>query len=160
LDLVWNRDYSLSKKGQLSIITINNGRIKVDFHKKYIEQYLNNLWKFGTAKVYIKNNDIYLLVPVTKKIPKFDINNTKDIIGVDLGINFSAVSYDSNKKTIFYKGRKLKDKRSQFVKTRKDLQKRGTASARRRLDNEKTVGCHMRTMLHQRHSLQAHQIHH
>jgi len=56
-----------------------------------------------------------------------------NVVGVDLGINFTATSYDSRGKTTFFSGKQIKQKRGQYKKTRKQLQQRKTASARRRL---------------------------
>ncbi|MDD4969887.1 MAG: transposase [Paludibacter sp.] len=133
LDLVWNRDYSLTKDGFFSLITHTSGRIKIPYEAKGVEKYFTDEWSFGTCKVVVKSGALYLYIPITKEIDKYDITACNDVIGVDLGINFTAVSYGSNGKTFFFKGRHIKDKRAQFIKTRKELQRRGTASSRRRL---------------------------
>ena len=54
------------------------------------------------------------------------------IVGIDLGINFLSVSFDG-KLTTFVSGREIKDRRAKYKRLRKSLQKKQTASARRRM---------------------------
>ena len=55
------------------------------------------------------------------------------VVGVDLGVNFLATAYDSCGKTTFFNGRQIKERRGRYKEIRRSLQKRQTASARRRL---------------------------
>jgi transposase len=140
-DLVWNRDYSLTK-GVFSVNTLD-GRIKVPFDKKGMEHFFDGTWKFGTAKLVQKKGKYFLHIPMIKEFAEADLNQIRNVTGVDLGINFIATAYDSKGITTFFKGRWIKDKRAQYKRIRKSLQKRRTRSARRRLKtivNEKTVG--------------------
>ena len=130
-DLVWNRDYSL-KNDTFSVNTLN-GRIKVRYATSGMERYLDGSWKFGTAKLITRHGKWYLHIPVSKDIPELQPEEVVHIVGVDLGINFLATAYDSTGKTTFFDGRAVKQKRAQYQETRKQLQKRQTPSARRRL---------------------------
>ena len=131
-DLVWNRDYSL-KKDAFSINTLY-GRLKIPYVLQGMEQYFDkSLWRFGTAKVIFKRGKWHLYVSVTNFRVDVDEEALTNVVGIDLGINFLATAYGSNGKTVFYSGKKVKHKRGLFAKTRKDLQKRQTPSARRRL---------------------------
>jgi IS605 OrfB family transposase len=130
-DLVWNRDYSLTK-GLFSINTLR-GRVKVPFETKGMEQYFDGTWSFGTAKLANKYGKFFLHIPMTKKIPEASEQDICQVVGVDMGMNFVAVSYDSQGKTLFFNGRSIKDKRSKYKHMRKQLQQLGTASARRKL---------------------------
>ncbi|EIJ82276.1 transposase, IS605 OrfB family protein [Bacillus methanolicus PB1] len=130
-DLVWNRDYSLTK-GLFSINTLN-GRVKVPFETKGMEQYFDGSWSFGTAKLVNKYGKFFLHIPMTKEFPEISEHTVSKVVGVDMGINFVAVSYDSNGKSLFFNGRSIKDKRSKYKHMRKQLQRLGTASARRKL---------------------------
>ena len=49
------------------------------------------------------------------------------------GVNFAATTYDNVEKTAFVSGRTLKNKRTRYRTLRRDLQRRQTPSARRRL---------------------------
>ena len=131
LDLVWNRDYSL--KAEVFSVNTLEGRVKFPFFSQGMESYFDGSWKFGTAKLVTKHGKWFFHIPMTKDIPEVSDAGISNIVGVDLGINFLAVSYDSQGKTKFFHGRHIKQKRAQYKKTRKSLQKKRTPSARRRL---------------------------
>ncbi|BAH07787.1 hypothetical protein CKR_2736 [Clostridium kluyveri NBRC 12016] len=134
-DLVWNRDYSLNK----NIFSINSlqGRLKIPYQSKGMEKYFDGSYSFGTAKLVYKFNKYFLHIPVTKDYPQttpFEINK---IVGIDLGINFLATTYDSFGKATFYQGRHIKAKRGHYKILRKQLQECGSKSAKRRI---KSIG--------------------
>ncbi|WP_059106077.1 RNA-guided endonuclease InsQ/TnpB family protein [Shouchella shacheensis] len=130
-DLVFNRDYSLTK--DLFSVNTLSGRIKVPFETKGMEPYFDGTWKFGTAKLVYKHGKWFLHIPITKDITQVKDDAINQVVGVDLGINFVATSYDSQGKTTFFKGRHIKHKRAKYKQTRKELQQKQTPSARRRL---------------------------
>lgn len=130
-DLVWNRDYSLNKN-YFSVNTLN-GRIKVPFETKGMEKYFDGSWSFGTAKLVFKYNKFFLHIPMSKEIDALNEFNVSKVVGIDMGINFVATTYDSKGKTLFFNGRTIKDKRTKLAYTRKQLQQKKTPSARRRL---------------------------
>jgi len=131
-DLVWNKDYSLSK--DTFQISTNKGRIKVPFVMKTKEEYFSSHdYRFGTAKLFYKKEKFYLLIPVTFEAPDFDPSKCVQIVGIDRGINFVVTSYDSKGKTTFIKGRHIKHKRNHYKQLRKHLQSKKTPSSRRRL---------------------------
>lgn len=134
-DLVWNRDYSLVK-GVFSVNTLE-GRIKIPFETKQMEEYFDGSWKFGTAKLVNKYGKFFLHIPMTKEFDDVKEENINEIVGIDFGINFIATAYDLKGKTTFFKGRHIKDKRAHYKRARKSLQQKGTPSARRRL---KSIG--------------------
>ena len=132
LDLVWNKDYSLVK-GVFSVNTLD-GRIKAPFDIKGMEQYFDkNKYKFGTARLICSKHKYYLHIPITTNIEECNVSEVCNIVGIDRGINFLAVSYNSKGKSTFFDGGKIKHKRAHYKELRSELQKRGTASARRRL---------------------------
>nr|WP_241519627.1 transposase [Bifidobacterium callitrichidarum] len=63
-----------------------------------------------------------------------DQQTPRNIMGVDLGMRFLAVSYDSYGVTRFFNGKEVIQKRAQYQALRTSLQKRGTRSARKRLN--------------------------
>lgn len=130
-DLVWNRDYSLSNE-QFSVNTLN-GRIKLPYHQEGMKQYFDGTWKFGTAKLVSKHNKFFLHIPMSKDIAELNDFDVRHVVGVDLGINFLATAYGSNGKTLFWNGRNIKQGRAKYKELRRNLQKRQTPSARRRL---------------------------
>ena len=130
-DLVWNRDYSLTQQ-QFSVNTLD-GRLKLPYERQGMKRYFNGTWKFGTAKLVYKHEKWFLHIPMTKEFTPLAYTDVNNIVGVDLGINFLATTYDSRGKTTFYKGNMVKHKRGQFKATRKQLQMRQTPSARKKL---------------------------
>ena len=132
LDLVWNRDYSLVQ-GVFSVNTLD-GRIKAPFDIKGMGQYFDkDKFKFGTARLVCSKRKYFLHIPVTTEVADCDTPEICNVVGIDRGINFIAVSYDSKGNSSFFDGGKVKHKRAQYKELRTELQKRGTASARRRL---------------------------
>ena len=132
LDLVWNRDYSLVQ----SVFSVNtlDGRIKAPFDIKGMEQYFDkDKFKFGTARLVCSKRKYYLHIPVTSEVADCEVSEICNVVGIDSGLNFIAVSYDSKGKSSFFDGGKVKHKRAHYKELRSELQKRGTASARRRL---------------------------
>jgi len=141
--LVFNRDYSLH--GDVFSINTLEGRIKLAFCKDGMEKFFDGSWSFGTAKLVTKHGKWFLHIPMTKSglgCPEDDLSN---VVGVDLGINFLAVSYNSNGGTVFYPGKKIKRHRAEYKRVRKELQQRGTPSARRRL---KAIGSRENRWMH------------
>ncbi len=130
-DLVWNRDYSLVN-GIFSLNTLD-GRVKLNYTSKGMEQYFDGAWRFGTAKVIHKHGKWYLHIAVSKEVPEPQHAGISNVVGVDLGINFLAAAYDSAGKTSFYPGREVKHRRGQYKVQRRQLQQRQTPSSRRRL---------------------------
>ena len=132
LDLVWNRDYSLVQ-GVFSVNTLD-GRIKAPFNIKGMEQYFDkDKYKFGTAKLVCSKCKYYLHIPVTSEVEDCTVPEICNVVGIDRGINFLAVSYDSKGKSTFFDGGKIKHKRVHYKELRTELQKKKTPSARRRL---------------------------
>ena len=130
-DLVWNRDYSMTK----DVFSINSlqGRLKIPFERKGMEHYFDNSYKFGTAKLVYKYNKYFLHIPMTKEFEQTSISKIDKIVGIDLGLNFLATCYDSYGKTLFFSGRKIKHIRSHYKHLRKELQEVGTKSAKRKI---------------------------
>jgi len=134
-DLVYNRDYSIVN----GIFSINSleGRLKIPFETNGMDKYFDGSYKFGTAKLVYKFNKYFLHIPMTKSFEQTTIEKIDKIVGIDLGINFLATTYDSYDKTNFYPGRPIKSIRGKYKILRKQLQEVNTKSAKRKI---KTVG--------------------
>lgn len=131
-DLVWNRDYSLTKN--LFSVNTLSGRIKVQYYSGVTSKYFElGETKFGTAKLVSKHGKYYLFVPVTFEVPEVHDSDICNVVGIDRGLNFVVVYYGSNGKTHFVSGRKIKWIRNRFKRLRAELQQRNTPSARQRL---------------------------
>lgn len=121
-DLVWNRDYFLNKQ-QFSINTLD-GRIYIAYETKSMEKYFDGTYTFGTAKLVYKHGKYFLHIPVTKDYIESNLSDISKVVGVDLGINFLATTYNSKGKTTFYNGKEVKSKRVKYKSLRKELQQR------------------------------------
>lgn len=144
VDLVWNRDYSLSKD-KFSVNTLA-GRVKVGYYSQGMEQYFDkDIYHFGTAKLVWKHGRFFLHIPVTFEVSDCPDAGVSYVVGVDRGINFVIAAYDDAGKTTFVNGRPIKQKRAQYAATRKQLQKRQTPSSRRRL---KRIGSRENRWMH------------
>ena len=131
-DLVWNRDYSLTKNC-FSVNTLN-GRVKLPYFTEGMSKYFDHtIYKFGTAKLTNKHGKYYLHIPVTYDVEESNISDICNVVGIDRGINFVVATYDSNHKSGFVSGKAIKQRRANYSKLRKELQMRQTPSARRRL---------------------------
>ena len=132
MTLSWNRDYSLTQN-KFSVGTLD-GRIKVDYAKTGMEQYFDkSKYQFGTAKVVYKHDKFFLHISVIYNSEELEDTKVCNVVGHDRGIRFITTSYGSNGKTTFYSGNEVKQKRGHYKALRKQLQKVGTPSSRRRL---------------------------
>ena len=133
LDLVWGRDYSLNQTSDVFSVNTLGGRIKTPFHKKGFERYFSEGYRYGTAKLVCRHGLFFLYVPVTCEISELKRTEITNVVGIDRGIRFLAVTYDSSGRTVFYNGNTVKQKRAHYKSLRKELQRIGTPSSRRRL---------------------------
>ena len=132
MTLSWNRDYSINKD-KFSVGTLN-GRIKVNYSSKWFECYFNKeKYSFGAAKVVYKHGRFFLHISINYNLDEVCDDEISNVIGVDRGINFIIATYDSKGNSNFVSGKQIKNKRTKFKQLRKELQKRQTPSARRRL---------------------------
>ena len=133
VDLVRDRDYSFVDGGKTLSINTLGGRVKCSFFGDHFAAYLDGSYDFGTAKLVELNGLWYLHIPVTKEVEDFEKENVRHVVGIDRGLRFLAVSYDEQGKTAFVSGKKIATKRRKFQEVRRQLQSKGTKSAKRRL---------------------------
>lgn len=132
-DLVRNRDYSFVDDGQVLSINTLGKRTKCTFESEHFAEYLDGSYDLGTAKLIELKGLWYLHIPITKAVEDFQKENVRHVVGIDRGLRFLTVSYDEQGKTEFVSGRKIATKRHKFQEVRKQLQSKGTKSAKRRL---------------------------
>lgn len=133
VDLVRNRDYSFVDGGQTLSINTLGKRMKCTFEGEHFAEYLDGSWSLGTAKLVEFKGLWYLHISVTKAVEAFRKENVRHVVGIDRGLRFLTVSYDEQGKTGFVSGRKIVAKRHKFQGIRRQLQSKGTKSAKRRL---------------------------
>ena len=132
-DLVRNRDYSFVGSGQVLSINTLGKRTKCTFEGKHFAEYLDGSYDLGTAKLVELKGLWYLHIPVTKIVEDFQKETVRHVVGIDRGLRFLTVSYDEQGKTEFVSGRKVATQRHKFQEVRKQLQSKGTKSAKRKL---------------------------
>ena len=131
-DLVFNRDYSIWKNGTLSVNTLS-GRIRTPFRTEGFEKHLSRNPSFGTASLVFRHGQFFLQVPMTFETDIPEDDEITNVTGVDRGIRFLAVSYDSTGRTSFFSGAAVKQKRAHYKELSRNLQRIGTSSSRRRI---------------------------
>ncbi|MFX0061700.1 MAG: RNA-guided endonuclease InsQ/TnpB family protein [Candidatus Hermodarchaeota archaeon] len=135
MTLNYPRDYRLIGKDLISLNTIY-GRRKVTFQAGiYQQQYLNSEdWAIRSANlIERRDGKLFLQVAIEKELPDLDPNQCDSVIGVDIGINYIAVTSDTANQSYFYGGGRLKYTRWKYFKLRQELQHKGTRSAKRKL---------------------------
>jgi hypothetical protein len=133
LQYSYGRDYAFVRgKTEVSLLSLN-GRRKIPLVITAMEKYFDGAWRFGTATLVHKKGKFYLHINVKREISETETGEIKNIVGVDTGMNFLAVAVDSKDRAKFFGGRQIKNKRAEFVRVRKSLQKRGTKRSKRRL---------------------------
>lgn len=132
-DLVYNKDFRLNKNGL--VITTLDKLVSVKYDISYFEKYLTEEWKIGTAKLVYKpyNKSWYLHISVTKEIEELENDKIYNIVGIDLGVINTAVTYDNEGKSLFFNGKKNREMRKHYIETRKELQSKNTKSSKKRL---------------------------
>ncbi|AKP64290.1 transposase [Levilactobacillus koreensis JCM 16448] len=132
-DLVRQRNYSfVNEMTQVSITTLSK-RTKLAFTDKGFEEYFRGDWKLGTAKLVHNRGKWFLHIGITKKIDDFDKPSCSQVVGIDRGLRFLATIYDHLGKTWFFDGRKALRKRKRFLEVRRQLQSKGSKSAKKKL---------------------------
>ena len=137
-DLVRDRDYNFVDGGKTLSINTLGGRVKCPFFGDHFAAYLDGSYDLGTAKLVELNGLWYLHIPVTKVVEDFKKENVRHVVGIDRGLRFLAVSYDEQGKTKFISGKKIAAKRRKFQEVRRQLQSKGTKSAKRRLKDTRS----------------------
>ncbi|WP_233419571.1 transposase [Megasphaera elsdenii] len=130
---LFNRDYSFVDSGQVLSINTLGKRTKCTFEGEHFAEYLDGAYDLGTAKLVELNGLWYLHIPVTQAVEDFQKENVRHVVGIDRGLRFLTVSYDEQGKTEFVSGKKMATKRHKFQEVRRQLQSKGTKSAKRRL---------------------------
>ena len=111
------------KNNEINIWTVE-GRLKIPVI--IYNQDLFSLRK-GQCDLVLNNGQFYLMCTID--VPDVEQSESKDVIGVDLGINKIVTASDGT----VYSGDQIKKKRKQFHDHRSRLQKCGTRSANRRI---------------------------
>ena len=75
----------------------------------------------------------YLLVSLTIDLPDPTPAQLTDVVGVDVGIRYLAVTSTATGKATFRPGSQVRHRANHYARLRKRLQKKGTRGAKRRV---------------------------
>jgi putative transposase len=131
----YERNYTFQCDSRVSIGTLH-GRISVSYqgYKKHTALIQQGA-RIGDAKLWYDKpkKTFYLLVALEIDVPDPTSDQFTEVIGVDVGIRYLAVTSTSTGKAAFYPGKRVRHKANHYARLRKRLQKKGTRGAKRRL---------------------------
>ncbi len=130
-----HRDYSLKEDQQVSILTLD-GRVIVPYtaYSKHVTL-LHQGAHIGAAKLWYDkpHKQFYLLMTLEIEIADPTPENHQEVVGVDVGQRYLAVTATPKNSASFYSGKAIQAKADHYARLRKRLQHKGTRSATRRL---------------------------
>jgi len=131
----FHRDYSFKPDEQVSILTLD-GRVIVPYtgYHKHVALMQQGAY-IGAAKLWYDKprKQFSLLVTLEVEIAEPTPESHKQVVGVDVGQRYLAVTATLNNEISFYSGKQVRAKADHYARLRKRLQKKGTRSATRRL---------------------------
>src|SRR5712691_1268701 len=131
----YERDYTFQKNQQVSIGTLK-GRISVlyqGYHKH--TALIRHGARIGDAKLWYdrRKKQFYLLVSLEIEVPEPTPEHLSEVVGVDVGIRYLAVTATSTGQATFYPGKRTRHTANHYARLRKRLQRKGTRGAKSRL---------------------------
>ncbi|HEY4388370.1 MAG TPA: transposase [Ktedonobacteraceae bacterium] len=131
----YGKDFSFKKEQQVSILTLS-GRLVVPYQG--YDQHLASISKgaeIGAARLWYDQprKQFYLLVTIEVECPDPTPEQQTQVVGVDVGIRYLAVTSDDQGKATFHSGKRVRARANHDARLRKRLQKKGTRAATRRL---------------------------
>jgi len=131
----YNKDYSFKKDGQVSVLTLD-GRLVLSYagYQKHLDSIAQGA-EIGAGKLWYDKpkKQYYLLVSFEVELPGAQPTDHKNIVGVDVGQRFHAVTTDTHNHSQFFSGKETNQKKNGFARVRQTLQRKGTRSATLRL---------------------------
>jgi putative transposase len=131
----YERDYTFQRNQRISVGTLN-GRIVLPYQG--YDQHLALIRhgaSIGDAKLWYDKSKktFYMLVALEIDVPQPICEHLKEVVGVDVGIRYLAVTSTATGKTTFHPGKQVRHTANHYARLRKRLQKKGTRGAKRRL---------------------------
>jgi len=131
----YERDYTFQRDSRVSLGTLN-GRIAIPY-QGYDEHMalIGHGASIGDAKLWYDKarKTFYLLVSLEIDVPEPTCEQLSEVIGVDVGIRYLAVTSTAGGSAAFHPGKRVRHKANHYARLRKRLQKKGTRGAKRRL---------------------------
>ena len=135
MQYTYERNYTFQCESRVSVGTLN-GRISVPYqgYDKHIALIREGA-RIGEAKLWYDRpkKRFYLLVSLTLDLPDPTPAQLTQVVGVDVGIRYLAVTSTSTGKAGFHPGKRVRHRANHYARLRKRLQQKGTRGAKRRL---------------------------
>jgi hypothetical protein len=131
----YERDYTFQCDSRVSVGTLN-GRISLPYQG--YEHHLARIRQgatIGDARLWYEKpkKTFYLLVSLSIDVPEPTCEQFNEVVGVDVGIRYLAVTSTSTGKATFHSGKRVRHQANHYARLRKRLQQKGTRGAKRRL---------------------------
>ncbi|GHO55307.1 RNA-guided endonuclease InsQ/TnpB family protein [Ktedonobacter robiniae] len=131
----YERDYTFQRDSRVSVGTLN-GRISIPYqgYDKHIALIRQGA-SIGDAKLCydMRKKTFYFLVALDIDVPEPSIEHLGEVVGVDVGIRYLAVTSTSTGNATFHPGKRVRHRANHYARLRKRLQQKGTRGAKRRL---------------------------
>jgi putative transposase len=131
----YERDYTFQRNQQVSVGTLK-GRIVLSYqgYDKHIAL-IQHEASIGDAKLWYDKpkKTFYLLVSLEIEVPEPTCEQLSEVVGVDVGIRYLAVTATPIGKATFHPGKRVRHTANHYARLRKRLQKKGTRGTKRRL---------------------------
>ena len=135
IQYTYERDYTFQCESRVSVRTLN-GRIGFPYqgYHKHLALIREGA-SIGDAKLWYDQpkKQFYLLVPLEIVVPEPSCDDLGEIVGVDVGVRYLAVTSTATGKATFYIGKRVRHRANHFARLRKRLQKKGTRGAKQRM---------------------------
>jgi putative transposase len=131
----YERDYTFQCEQRVSVGTLN-GRISIPY-QGYDEHLalIRHGASVGDAKPWYDKSKkcFYLLVSLEVGVPEPTCEHLSEVVGVDVGIRYLAVTSTTTGQATFHPGKRVRHQANHYARLRKRLQQKGTRGAKRRL---------------------------
>jgi putative transposase len=135
LDYQLGHDYCFKTEHRVSLLTLA-GRVIVSYmgYEKHVAL-IGHGAHIGAAKLWYDKprKQFYLLVSLAMEGAEPTPATHRQVVGIDVGQRYLAVTTTPNNETRFYSGKASRAKADHYARLRKRLQQKGTRSATRRL---------------------------
>jgi putative transposase len=130
----YGKDYSFKSEQRVSVLTLA-GRIILPYqgYDPHVALIQHGATMGGAKLWYDKpHKQYYLLVSLELELPDPTPEVLPNVVGVDVGTRYLAVTATTTNDSSFYSGKRVRAKADHYARIRKRLQKKGTRSATRR----------------------------
>jgi len=131
----YERDYTFQCDSRVSVGTLD-GRISIPYqgYDKHIARIRQGA-TIGDAKLWYdrQKKQFYVLVSLSIDVSEPTCEHFTEVVGVDAGIRYLAVTSTSTGKAGFHSGKRTRHQANHYARLRKRLQQKGTRGAKRRL---------------------------